>query len=101
AVGQPSAGARQAFAPRRAREPDRSTPEGDDVTTETSTRSLQDVLDSEPNFVDYLYSNRKGSVLKDAVLRQPPEFVSPEFTTWRDEQLAWRNGIAFYDQSFH
>ncbi len=71
------------------------------MTTETSTRSLQDVLDSEPNFVDYLYSNRKGSVLKDAVLRQPPEFVSPEFTTWRDEQLAWRNGIAFYDQSFH
>lgn len=65
------------------------------------TRSLQDILDSEPNFVDYLYSNRKGSVLKDAVLRQPPEFVSPEFTTWRDEQLAWREGIAFYDQSFH
>ena len=72
-----------------------------DVTVDTSTRSLQDVLDSAPSFVDHLYANRKGSVLKDAVLRQPSEFVAPEFTTWRDEQRAWREGIAFYDQSFH
>ncbi|HEX3088805.1 MAG TPA: hypothetical protein VHQ23_09115, partial [Ilumatobacteraceae bacterium] len=71
------------------------------MTAQTPTRTLQDVLDSVPNLVDYLYANRKGSVLKDAVLRQPTEFVAPEFTTWRDEQLAWRNGIAFYDQSFH
>ena len=34
-------------------------------------------------------------------VRQPSEFVAPEFTTWRDEQRAWREGIAFYDQSFH
>jgi vanillate/3-O-methylgallate O-demethylase len=71
------------------------------VTTEKPTQSLQDVLDTVPNLVDHLYSNRKGSVLKDAVLRQPTEFVAPEFTTWRDEQRAWREGIAFYDQSFH
>jgi vanillate/3-O-methylgallate O-demethylase len=71
------------------------------VTAQTPTRTLQDVLDSVPNLVDFLYSNRKGSVLKDAVLRQPTEFVAPEFTTWRDEQRAWREGIAFYDQSFH
>ena len=71
------------------------------MTAEKPTQSLQDVLDSVPNLVDHLYSNRKGSVLKDAVLRQPTEFVAPEFTTWRDEQRAWREGIAFYDQSFH
>ena len=71
------------------------------MTTEKPTQSLQDVLDTVPNLVDHLYSNRKGSVLKDAVLRQPTEFVAPEFTTWRDEQRAWREGIAFYDQSFH
>ena len=71
------------------------------MTAQTPTRTLQDLLDSVPSFVDYLYSNRKGSVLKDAVLRQPTEFVAPEFTTWRDEQRAWREGIAFYDQSFH
>ena len=51
------------------------------MTAQTDTRTLQDLLDSVPNFVDYLYSNRKGSVLKDAVLRQPSEFVAPEFTT--------------------
>ncbi|MGZ4701809.1 MAG: aminomethyl transferase family protein, partial [Ilumatobacteraceae bacterium] len=71
------------------------------MTAQTSPRTLQDVLDSVPSLVDHLYSNRKGSVLKDAVLRQPTEFVAPEFTTWRDEQRAWREGIAFYDQSFH
>ena len=71
------------------------------MTAQTPTRSLQDVLDSSPSFVDHLYGNRKGSVLKDAVLRQPTQFVAPEFTSWRDEQLSWRNGIAFYDQSFH
>jgi vanillate/3-O-methylgallate O-demethylase len=71
------------------------------VTAVKPTQTLQDVLDSVPNLVDHLYSNRKGSVLKDAVLRQPTEFVAPEFTTWRDEQRAWREGIAFYDQSFH
>jgi vanillate/3-O-methylgallate O-demethylase len=71
------------------------------VTADAPNRTLQDLLDSVPNFVDHLYANRKGSVIKDAVLRQPPEHVAPEFTTWRDEQRAWREGIAFYDQSFH
>ena len=71
------------------------------MTADEKIQSLQDVVDSVPNLVDHLYSNRKGSVLKDAVLRQPTEFVAPEFTTWRDEQRAWREGIAFYDQSFH
>jgi vanillate/3-O-methylgallate O-demethylase len=71
------------------------------VTAQAPPRSLQDLLDSVPNFVDHLYSNRKGSVVKDAVLRQPPEFVAPEFTTWRDEQTAWREGVALYDQSYH
>ena len=71
------------------------------MTAQGSTPSLQDLLDSVPSFVDHLYGNRKGSVVKDAVLRQPPEFVAPEFTTWRDEQMAWRDGVALYNQSFH
>lgn len=63
--------------------------------------SLQDVLDSVPNIVDHLYANRKGSPANDSVLRQPPPRVQPEFTSWRDEQWAWRNTVAFYNQSFH
>lgn len=63
--------------------------------------SLQGLLDTLPSIVDHLYGNRKGSVLKDAVLRQPTQFVAPEFTNWREEQMACRTSIAFYDQSFH
>ena len=71
------------------------------MTAPVPTGSLQDLLDSMPSIVDHLYGNRKGSVLKDAVLRQPTQFVAPEFTNWRDEQMACRTSIAFYDQSFH
>jgi vanillate/3-O-methylgallate O-demethylase len=71
------------------------------VTANTPARSFQDVIDSVPSLVDHLYGNRKGSVLKDAVLRQPTQFVAPEFTNWREEQMACRKSVAFYDQSFH
>lgn len=64
-------------------------------------KSLQELIDATPNFVDRLYGNRKGSVVRDAVQRQPPQFVSPEFTNWREEQRAWRETVALYDQSFH
>ncbi len=71
------------------------------MTTNTPTKSFQEVIDSVPSLVDHLYSNRKGSVLRDAVLRQPTQFVAPEFTNWREEQMACRTSVAFYDQSFH
>lgn len=71
------------------------------MTSQNPPQSLQGLLDSVPSLVDHLYGNRKGSVLKDAVLRQPTQFVAPEFTNWRDEQMACRTSIAFYDQSFH
>ncbi|MCB1465711.1 MAG: hypothetical protein KDK08_00820, partial [Rhizobiaceae bacterium] len=67
----------------------------------TSKATLQDKLDSVPNLVDYFYANKKGSPSSDAVLRQPPPRVQPEYTSWRDEQSAWRNTVAFYNQSFH
>ena len=71
------------------------------MTATAPMRTLQDLLDSLPSIVDHLYGNRKGSVLKDAVLRQPTQFVAPEFTNWREEQMACRTSVAFYDQSFH
>jgi vanillate/3-O-methylgallate O-demethylase len=27
--------------------------------------------------------------------------VAPEFTNWRDEQLAWRQTCVLYDQAYH
>ena len=71
------------------------------MTENQQPASLQELLDSTPNFVDHLYANRKGSVVRDAVHRQPTQFVSPEFTNWRDEQRAWRETVALYDQSYH
>lgn len=67
----------------------------------TPIRTLQDKLDDVPSLVDYLYSNRKGSPASDAVLRQPPPHVQPEYTSWRDEQRAWKQSVAFYNQSYH
>ncbi len=71
------------------------------MTETKQPENLQELIDSTPSFVDRLFSNRKGSVVRDAVLRQPTQFVSPEFTNWRDEQRAWRETVALYDQSYH
>ena len=56
------------------------------MTAAVKTASLQDVIDAHPSIVDVLYSNPKGSVVRDAVLRQPTQFVAPEFTNWRDSR---------------
>lgn len=69
--------------------------------TQSTETSLQELIDASSGVVDLLYANRKGSVVRDAVLRQPTEFVLPEFTNWRDEQRAWREAVALYDQSYH
>ncbi len=71
------------------------------MTEAHAPTTLQQLMDGSDSFVDRLYANRKGSVVRDAVLRQPTEFVAPEFTNWRDEQRAWRETVALYDQSFH
>lgn len=71
------------------------------MTDAQKPKTLQELMDSSSNFVDLLYANRKGSVVRDSVLRQPPQYVSPEYTNWRDEQRAWRQTVALYDQSFH
>lgn len=71
------------------------------MTSKEKVLSLQDVIDNNSSIVDVLYGNPKGSVVRDAVLRQPTQFVSPEFTNWRDEQRAWSNTVALYDQSYH
>jgi len=63
--------------------------------------SLQALIDSVPNIVDRLYSNPPKNALTIFTQMMPGEVVRPEFTTWRDEQRAWRETVALHDQSYH
>jgi len=58
-----------------------------------SHRNLEEVLQSVRNPVELLRNSQIG----------PYAFpvVKPEFTNWRDEQLAWRESCALFDQSHH
>jgi vanillate/3-O-methylgallate O-demethylase len=56
-------------------------------------RSLEDVLQTVGNPVDMLRNSQIGAYVYPV--------VPPEFTNWRDEQLAWRKTCVLYDQSHH
>jgi vanillate/3-O-methylgallate O-demethylase len=62
--------------------------------TRGEPRSLQDLLDRIPNVVDHLYNQPL------TLLGTFPD-LPPEFTNWRDEQHAWRESVALFDQSYH
>jgi vanillate/3-O-methylgallate O-demethylase len=64
-------------------------------------QSLQELMDSVPNIVDKLYKNPPKNALTIFTQMMPGDVVRPEFTTWRDEQRSWREGIALHDQSYH
>jgi vanillate/3-O-methylgallate O-demethylase len=64
-------------------------------------QSLQALMETVPNIVDYLYANRPKTALNVFTVMMPAEVVRPEFTTWRDEQRSWRETIALHDQSYH
>lgn len=54
--------------------------------------SLEQKLTASGNPVDMLRNAKLG----------PYQFpIKAEFTNWRDEQEAWRNGAVLFDQSFH
>src|SRR6478609_2352496 len=58
----------------------------------TTPASLQQKMDQAGGPLPMLRTSRTG----------PYAFpIPPEFTNWRDEQRAWREGVALMDQSFH
>ena len=61
-------------------------------------RSLQDVLNSVPDIVEYLYNETPGPHSRTNPGLVP---IPLEHTNWRDEQLAWRNSAVLFDQSHH
>ena len=70
------------------------------TTSAEAPRSLQELIDRVPNIVDHLFQNPKG-VWRAVFHSFPPSHLPPEFTNWRDEQRARREGVALLDQSFH
>ena len=69
--------------------------------TDAAPKSLAELLDTIPNVVDHLFRNPPKAALTIYSQMMPGDGVRPEFTTWRDEQWAWRNTIAVHDQSYH
>lgn len=63
--------------------------------------SLQQIVDRSPNVVEYLYGLAPKNALNIFGVMMPGDAVRQEYTTWRDEQLSWRNGVALHDQSYH
>lgn len=64
-------------------------------------QSLAELMETIPNVTDHLFQNPPKNALTIYTQMMPGDGVRPEFTTWRDEQLAWRNSIAVHDQSYH
>jgi glycine cleavage system aminomethyltransferase T len=60
-------------------------------------RSLQDLLDSTPNLVDYFHNDTVSA----HVYRSGFNPVPQEFTNWRDEQRAWRETALLFHFSYH
>lgn len=58
-----------------------------------TNQSLEDVLQTVGNPVEMLRNSQIGAYVYPV--------VPPEFTNWRDEQLAWRETCVLYDQSHH
>ena len=56
-------------------------------------QSMEDLLQTAVNPVDMLRNSQIGAYVYPV--------VPPEFTNWRDEQLAWRKTCVLYDQSHH
>jgi len=68
---------------------------------ENAPTNMSELLETVPNIVDHLFCNAPKNALTIYTQMMPGDGVRPEFTTWRDEQWAWRNTIAVHDQSYH
>lgn len=58
-----------------------------------SSRSLEDLLQSGANPVEFLRNSQVGAYIYPV--------VPAEFSNWRDEQRAWRETCVLFDQSHH
>ncbi|MEV6258795.1 hypothetical protein AB0L97_36640 [Nocardia sp. NPDC051911] len=68
------------------------------MTSKENPRSLQKLIDSVPDLVEYLYHDTPGPHGRTTAGLSP---VPAEVTNWRDEQRAWRETAVLFDQSHH
>lgn len=63
-------------------------------------KTLQDLINSKPNLVDYLYNDTISPfhVSRTSLFAK---YIAPEYTNWRAEQRAWREAATLFDQSHH
>ena len=67
----------------------------------TAPQTLGELMATVPSITDHLFRNAPKAAMTVYSQMMPGEGVRPEFTTWRDEQTAWRTTIAVHDQSYH
>lgn len=68
------------------------------MDTENKVGSLEDLINSVPNLVEYFYNNPAAPHSRNRPGVSP---VPAEYTNWRDEQHAWRETAVLFDQSHH
>lgn len=62
--------------------------------------TLQDIVDNKANLVDYFYNDTISQFHKSRTSLFA-SLIAPEYTTWREEQLAWRQSAVLFDQTHH
>ena len=68
------------------------------MSVDSPLRSLQDLIDSHPDLVDYFYNDSPGLNIRTRTDRIP---IPAEFSNWREEQRAWRETAILFDQTHH
>lgn len=64
--------------------------------------SLQDLIDSKPDFVDYLYNDTISQYHKSRTdLFSSKNLIQKEYTNWRDEHDAYSEACVLSNQSHH
>ena len=70
------------------------------MATNDAPQTFQSIV-AAGGIVERLFRNPPKNALTIFTQMMPGDGVRPEFTTWRDEQRSWREGVALHDQSYH
>ncbi len=62
--------------------------------------SLQDLIDEKVDIVDYFYNDTISQYHASRTGLFAP-YIAPEYTSWREEQRAWRESAVLFNQSHH